>query len=172
MTGEGQTYLEQKRERVECRYCGKEMATGSLDTYRMSQHGKTKERMRTWTDAATRGGGGGIQQHIGQISPRGVKKECPVDGCPGRAGTRTVMRVRFWRRHVRDVMIILEGIYIFDSFIAKTIYNIALLLLSSILFLVTINTHIPFKLIFFATLNFILNIIIISVSQNNWVSLC
>ena len=65
MTGEGQTYLEQKRERVECRYCGKEMATGSLDTYRMSQHGKTKERMRTWTDAATRGGGGGIQQHIG-----------------------------------------------------------------------------------------------------------
>ena len=44
MTGEGLTCLERKRERVECRYWGKEMAAGSLDTHCMSQHGKTKER--------------------------------------------------------------------------------------------------------------------------------
>ena len=31
-----------------------------------------------------------------------------MEGCPGRAGTRTAMRVHFWRRHVRDVVIILE----------------------------------------------------------------
>ena len=31
-----------------------------------------------------------------------------MEGCPGRAGTRTVMRVYFWRRHVRDIVIILE----------------------------------------------------------------
>ena len=31
-----------------------------------------------------------------------------MEGCPGRAGTQTAMRVHFWRRHVRDIMIILE----------------------------------------------------------------
>ena len=54
--GEGLTYLERKKERVECRDCGKEMAAGSLDIHRMSQHGKTKERRWTWTDAAIGGG--------------------------------------------------------------------------------------------------------------------
>ena len=33
---------------------------------------------------------------------------CPVEGCLGRAGTRTAMRVHFWRRHVRDIVIIFE----------------------------------------------------------------
>ena len=31
-----------------------------------------------------------------------------MEGCPGRAGTRTAMRVHLWRRHVRDIIIILE----------------------------------------------------------------
>ena len=39
---------------------------------------------------------------------KGGTTECPVKGCPGRAGTRTAMRVHFWRRHVRDTIIILE----------------------------------------------------------------
>ena len=64
MTTEGLTYLEQKREWVECRDCGKEMVAGSLDTHRMSQYGKTKERRWTWTNAATGGDEGGSQQHI------------------------------------------------------------------------------------------------------------
>ena len=64
MTGEGLMYLERRRERVDCRYCGKELAAGSLDTNRMTQHGKTKERWWNWTDTAT-GGEGGSQQHIG-----------------------------------------------------------------------------------------------------------
>ena len=38
-------------------------------------------------------------------------------------------------------------------------------------FIVTVNTQIPFKLIFFTALNFIQNIIIISISHNNWMSL-
>ena len=28
----------------------------------------------------------------------------PVEGCPGRAGTRTATRVHLWRRHVRDIV--------------------------------------------------------------------
>ena len=47
ISGEGLTYLERKREQVDCRDCGKEMAEESLDTHHMSQHGKTKERR--WT---------------------------------------------------------------------------------------------------------------------------
>ena len=42
MTVEGLTYLERKRERVECRDFGKGVAAGSLDTHQMAQHGKTK----------------------------------------------------------------------------------------------------------------------------------
>ena len=44
MTGEGPTFRERKRERVECRDFGKEMAVGSLDSHHMSQHGKARER--------------------------------------------------------------------------------------------------------------------------------
>ena len=40
--------------------------------------------------------------------PKGGAKDCPVEGCPGRAGTRTAMRVNFWRRHVQDKVIILD----------------------------------------------------------------
>ena len=40
--------------------------------------------------------------------PKGGTRECPVEGCFGRAGIRTAMRLHFWRRHVRDVVIILE----------------------------------------------------------------
>ena len=47
MTGEGPTFRERKRERVNCRYCGKEVAAGSLDSHRMSQHGKAREKR--WT---------------------------------------------------------------------------------------------------------------------------
>ena len=54
-------------------------------------------------------------------------------------------------------------ILIFYSYIMKTTYNIALWLLPSVLFLVTINTHIPFKLNPPLSLNFIQNIIIISI---------
>ena len=31
-----------------------------------------------------------------------------MEGCPGRAGTRTAMRIHFCRQHVRDIVIILE----------------------------------------------------------------
>ena len=40
--------------------------------------------------------------------PKGGAKACPVEGCLGRSGTRTAMQVHFWRRHVRDIVIILE----------------------------------------------------------------
>ena len=59
MMREGLTYLERKRERVECGDCRKGMVAGSLDTHLMAQHGKTKKKRWNWTEAATGGGGGG-----------------------------------------------------------------------------------------------------------------
>ena len=89
MTGEGLTFLERKREQVECRDCGKEVAAGSLDQHRMSQHGKARERRWSWTDAATGGGGGEEPTTYRREFPKGGTKECPVEGRPGMAGTRT-----------------------------------------------------------------------------------
>ena len=55
-----------------------------------------------------RGHGGEKQRMYRKEFPKGGTTDCPVEGCPGRAGTRTAMRVHFWRRHVRDTIIILE----------------------------------------------------------------
>ena len=107
MTGEGPTYRERKRERVECGDCGKGMAAGSLETHRMVQHGKAKAAKWSWTDADT-GGGGKPSTYRIEFPTRGGTRGFPVEGCPGRAGMRTAMRVHLWHRHVRDVVIILE----------------------------------------------------------------
>ena len=84
------------------------MAAGTLDSHRMTQHGKARERKWAWTDAATGGGEGEEKQMYRMEFPKGGETEYPVKVCPGRAGTRTAMRVHFWRRHVRDTIIILE----------------------------------------------------------------
>ena len=84
------------------------MAAGSLDSLRMTHHRKARERNWAWTDAATGGGEGEEKQTYRMELPKGGTKDCPVEGCPGRAGTRTAMGVHFWRGHVRDTIIILE----------------------------------------------------------------
>ena len=84
------------------------MAAGLLDSHHMKQHRNVKERKWAWTDAATGGGAGEDQQMYRMEFPKGGTTECPVEGCPGRAGTRTAMRVHFWRRHVQGTILILE----------------------------------------------------------------
>ena len=71
MTGEGPTPRERKRERTTCRYCGREMAAGSLDSHRRTQHGNERERKWAWTDAATGGGEGGETQTYRLEFPKG-----------------------------------------------------------------------------------------------------
>ena len=108
MTGKGLTFMESKRERVDCRDCGKEVTAGLQDSHRMSHYGKARERLWTWTDAAIGGEGGGEPKTYRIEFIKGGTKECPVEGCPGRDGTRTAMKVHLWRQHVRDIVIILE----------------------------------------------------------------
>ena len=43
MTGEGPTYRERQKERVECGEFGKEMAAGLLASHQMTQYGQAKE---------------------------------------------------------------------------------------------------------------------------------
>ena len=97
MTREGPTYREKLKERVECGDCGKEMAAGSLEAHQMLQHGNSKEEKWRWTDAATGGGGGGGEPNTYRIEfpTKGGTREFPVEGCPGRAGMWTAMRVYF-----------------------------------------------------------------------------
>ena len=84
MTGEGLTFRERKRERVECRYCRKEMAAGSLDSHRMSQHGKARERRWTWTDAAM-GGRVGVEPKTYRIEfPKGGDGGVSSERMPGK----------------------------------------------------------------------------------------
>ena len=35
-------------------------------------------------------------------------RSCPVEGCPGQAGTSMAMRINFYNQHVQDIVIILE----------------------------------------------------------------
>ena len=37
-----------------------------------------------------------------------VPRPCPVEGCSGRASTRTAMRVHFWHQHLKYTVVILE----------------------------------------------------------------
>ena len=99
------TYWERQKERVECGECGKEMAAGSLASYLMTQHGKAKEEHWIWEAAATGG-----DPHIYRMAflTKGRPRSCPVEGCTGRAGTRTAMRMNFYRRHVQDIVVIFE----------------------------------------------------------------
>ena len=74
MKGAGLTFMERKRERVECRDCGKEVAAGSLDSHRMSQHGKARERRWIQIDAATVGRRGGEPKTYRIEFPKGGTK--------------------------------------------------------------------------------------------------
>ena len=56
MTGEGPTYRERQKERVECGDCGKDMAAGLLVSHRMIHHGKAKSDKWCWNEASTGGG--------------------------------------------------------------------------------------------------------------------
>ena len=62
MMGEGPTYRERQKERVECRDCGKEMAAGLLASHRITHHEKSKAEEWSWNKSAK---GGGEKKPIG-----------------------------------------------------------------------------------------------------------
>ena len=89
-----------------CRDCGQEMAAGSLDSHRMTQHGKARERGWAWTDAATGGKskrltgwsfqreGQRTAQSKGARGGRGRGRRCACTSEEGTCGTLSSS----WRR--------------------------------------------------------------------------
>ena len=104
MTGEGPTYREHQKERVQRRECRKDMVAGSLASHRVTHHGQAAEERWSWEAPAT---GGEPQTYWMALLTKGGPRSCPVEGCPGRTGTRTAMQIHFFNRHVRYIAIIL-----------------------------------------------------------------
>ena len=105
MTREGPSYRERQRVQVQCRECGEEMADVYLSGYMMTQHGQAAEERCSWTTPET---GEEPQTYRMAFQSKGCPRICPMEGCPGRAATRTAMWVHFLHRHVRDTMVVLE----------------------------------------------------------------
>ena len=75
-------------------------------THRQTQHGVAKGGLGSEGDKAD-GGNDPITYRLTFPAMAGPRSY-PVEGCSGRASTRTAMKVHFWNRHVRDTMVILE----------------------------------------------------------------
>ena len=102
--GEGPTYRELQKGRVHCREYREEMAAGSIASHMMTQHGQVAEARRIWKTLAT-----GERKRTYQMDflAKGGPRICLVEGCLGRAATRTEMRVHFLHWHVLDTVVIL-----------------------------------------------------------------
>ena len=97
ITCAGPSYRERQRVWVQCAECGEEMALGLLAVHRQTQHGKTTGGRRHWETTPT---GGEPRTYRLALPTYGGLRNCPVEGCLGRAMTRTTMRVHFFHQHV------------------------------------------------------------------------
>ena len=105
MTGDRPSYRERQKGRVQCRECGDKMAEGSLARHRMTHYGRAAEERRSWKNSAT---GEEPRTYCMAFPAKGFPRVCPVEGCPGRAATRTSMQVHFLHPHIVETVVILE----------------------------------------------------------------
>ena len=89
-----------------CLDYGKELTKGSLNVHRQTQHGV--EKGGPGQEGEKKGEGDKPRTFRMVFSAKSGPRPFPVEGCIGRAATRTAMRVHFWNRNVRDIMVILE----------------------------------------------------------------
>ena len=80
---------------------------GLLVVHKKTQHGKAAGGRRHWVTTNPRGD---TLTYKMDFPTAGGPSNCPVEGCQGRAATRTAIRVNFLHRHVRDTVIILEDV--------------------------------------------------------------
>ena len=73
----------------------------------MTQHMREEEETRSWENSAT---GEETQTYRMALPTKGGLWSFSVEGCTGRAATRTAMRVHFIHRHVLDTVFILEEV--------------------------------------------------------------
>ena len=105
MTGEGNSYRERQKGRVQYRECGEEIVDGFMVGHMKTQHGRSAEEIWSWK---TLGTGEEPRTYCMAFPAKGGPRSCPVEGCPGQAATRAAMRVHFLHRHVQDTLVILK----------------------------------------------------------------
>ena len=76
-------------------------------THCQTEHSVAKGRLGLDGDKAD-GDGDKPRTYKMSFLTKAEPRPCPVKGCSGRASTRTEMRVQFWHRNVRDIVVILE----------------------------------------------------------------
>ena len=106
LTGEGKSYKEQQRDRMECAECGEQLEVGSMLSHLMTRHGKTAGQRCQWTTHTK----AGAQVYRMSFLTNGGPRKCPVEGCPGKMVTSTAMRLHFVHRHVLDTVVILDEV--------------------------------------------------------------
>ena len=72
--------------------------------HKMTQHGQVVEARHICKTSDTEE----LWTYRMAFPSKGGPQRCPVEVCPGRAATRTAMRVHFLQRHVLEIVIILE----------------------------------------------------------------
>ena len=105
ITGEVTTYRERQKGLGYYRECGEEMEAVSMESRMMTQHGRVAEVQQSWKTLATRKE---LQKYRMAFLAKGGPLSLPVEGCPGRAATRTVIRIHFLHRNILYTMVILE----------------------------------------------------------------
>ena len=90
-TGNGLSYLERRKKRVECSICGKEMQMGSLQRHMLQQHGKKPEQYLYNKK--------GTEEEFRVDIVKGNNNTCPIPGCSGSSKDKFGMYRHFCLRH-------------------------------------------------------------------------
>ena len=104
ITGEGRSYAERQRERIECMECGELLAVRSMSSHLMTRHGKAAGRQRLWTPQTE----SGTKMFRVSFLTKGGPRRYPVEGRPGTLAMRTAMWLHFVHWHIQDTVVILE----------------------------------------------------------------
>ena len=108
MMEEGRSYKEWQREMLICLEFGRDLAKGSLVSHLQTHNGVVKGR--SGKEGDKEGGGNDPSTFWMSFPKKSGPKPCPVEGCSGRAETRTAMRVNLWHRHILETVVIMEEV--------------------------------------------------------------
>ena len=102
--GEGLTYRDHQRLRVQCLECGTDLAVESLASHQQTYNGVGMGYKRETPPPA-----GDPKTYRISFLSASRQRDCPVEGCKGRKTTRSGICVHFLHWHVIDTIVIMEG---------------------------------------------------------------
>lgn len=102
--GHGPSYRQRKRHRTSCPECGKELREGSLVSHLRTQHGMD---LPGNAGVAPPPAPNPVEYRV-NFPPTLDTVECPAEGCPYLARSRTLLRRHFVARHPTDSLFIVQ----------------------------------------------------------------